>query len=200
MDTRISDPSCMRASAALSYYSSPTRPDFYRLEAYFVVQTGKPLTLKDVIAQTWTDAKWIDKMTSAKIYDDSGWSDQDEHVNLVPEHEYDENHEILELDSLADIIEQLEIDHECKAVFKPEHTVIYLVDNSETNTGPFTLIPTESESRDVIDHDEDAYAALLLTIDSDKKEWEAESKKNRQPMSQKQLESLFLRLQQGREG
>ena len=121
-------------------------------------------------------------------------------MNLVPEHEYDENHEILELDSLADIIEQLEIDHECKAVFKPEHTVIYLVDNSETNTGPFTLIPTESESRDVIDHDEDAYAALLLTIDSDKKEWEAESKKNRQPMSQKQLESLFLRLQQGREG
>lgn len=164
------------------------------------MQTGKPLTLKDVIAQTWTDAKWIDKMTSAKIYDDSGWTKQDEHVNLVPEHEYDENDEILELDSLADIIEQLEIKRECKAVFKPEHTVNYLADNSETNTGPFTLILTESESRDVIDQDEDAYAALLLAIDADKKKWEAESKKNLQPMSQGQLEALFLRLQQGREG
>lgn len=201
MDTHISDPPCKRARVALSYYSSPERPDFYRLEACFVVQTGKPLTLRDVIAQTWTDAKWIDEKTSAKIYDDSGWSNQDEHVNLVPEHEYDGNDEILELDSLADIIEQLEIKHECKAVFKPEHTVIYLVDNSETNTGPFSLVPTESERRDVIDHDKGAYAAaLMFAIDADKKEWEAESKKIRQPMSQEQLEALFLQLQQARGG
>jgi hypothetical protein len=37
-----------------------------------------------------------------RIYDDSRWSDQDEHANLVPEHEYHENDEIYELDSLAD--------------------------------------------------------------------------------------------------
>jgi len=121
-------------------------------------------------------------------------------VNLVPEHEYDENDEILELDSLADIIEQLEIKHECKAVFKPEHTVIYLADNGGTNTGPFSLVPTESERRDVIDHDKDTYAALMLAIDADKKEWEAESKTNRQPMSREELQALVLRLQQGRDG
>ena len=36
-----------------------------------------------------------------KIYDDPGWLNQDDHVKLVPEHEYDENDEILKLDSLA---------------------------------------------------------------------------------------------------
>ena len=164
------------------------------------MQIGKPLTLGDVIAQTWTDDKWINKMTSTKIHDDSGWSNQDERVNMVPEHEYDENDEILELDLLAGIIEQLEIKHECKVVFKPEHTVIYLADDSETDTGPFPLVPTESERRDVIDHDKDAYAALMLAIDADKKEWEAESKKSRQPMSQELLKTLFLQLQQAREG
>jgi hypothetical protein len=173
LDTLISDPPCMRARVALSYYSTPERTDFYRLEARFVVQTGKPLTLRDVTAETWTDAKWIDKMTSAKIYDDSGWSHQDEHWNLIPEHQYDGNDEILELASLADIIRQLEIKHECKAVFKPEHTVISLENNGETDSGPFPLVPTESERRDVIAHDKDAYAALMVGIEADKKEWEA---------------------------
>ena len=64
------------------------------------MQTGKPLPLRHVVAETWTDAKWINKMASVKIDDDSGWSDQDEHVNLVPE--YDEIDRILELHSLAD--------------------------------------------------------------------------------------------------
>ena len=58
------------------------------------MQTGKPLTLRDVIAQIWIDDKWINKITSAKIYDDIGLTRQDEHVNLVPEHEYDQNNEI----------------------------------------------------------------------------------------------------------
>ena len=75
------------------------------------MQTGKPLTLRDVIAQIWIDDKWINKITSAKIYDDIGLTRQDEHVNLVPEHEYDQNNEILELDSLDDIVARSEIKH-----------------------------------------------------------------------------------------
>jgi hypothetical protein len=72
LDTHISDPPCMWVQVALSYYSSPERYDFFRLEACFVVQTGKPMTLRDVIAETWTDAKWIDQTKSVKIYDDCG--------------------------------------------------------------------------------------------------------------------------------
>ena len=173
LNTYISDPPCMRARVALSYFSSPERTDFYRLQACFVVQTGKPMTLRDVTANTWTDAKRIDQMTSAKIYNDYGWSNQDEVCNPEPEPEYDENDEILELPSLADIIRRLEIKHDCKAVFKPEHTVITLDNNGETNSGPFSLVPTDAERHDVVAHDGDAYAALMVAIDTDKKEWEA---------------------------
>jgi len=169
MDTHISDPPCMCARVALSFYSVPERVDFYRLEACFLVQTGKSLTLRDVIAETWTDARWIDKMLSAKIYDDYGWSHQDEHVNLDPEHQYDENDEILELASLADIVRQLEIKHECKAVFKPEHTVIKL----DSNVGPCPLVPSEKERHDVVAHDKDAYVSLMTALEADRIEWEA---------------------------
>jgi hypothetical protein len=189
LNTYISDPPCIRARVALSYYSTPERTDCYRLQACFVVQTGKPLTLRDVIAETWTDAKWIDQMTSAKIYNDYGWSNQDEVCNPEPEPEYDENDEILERASLADIIERLEIKHDCKAVFKPEHTVITLDNNGETSSGPFSLVPTEAERQDVVAHDKDAYAALMVAIDADKKEWEAAWK--RMPkMTLKDLEAL----------
>jgi hypothetical protein len=70
LDTYICDPPCMRAHIALSYFSSPERLDCYRLEASFIVQTDKPLTLRDVLAETWTDDVWINKMKSVKIYDD----------------------------------------------------------------------------------------------------------------------------------
>lgn len=173
LDTHISYPPCMRARIALSCYSSPERPDFYRLQACFVVQTDKPLISRDVIVETWTDSIWTNDMKDVKIYDDSGWSNQDEHVNLVLEHEYDENDEILELDSLANIIAELEIKHDCRAVFKPEHTVIYLDNNGNTHTGPFSLVPTEFDRRDVVDHDKEAYAALMVATAADIEEWEA---------------------------
>jgi hypothetical protein len=188
LNTYISDPPCMRARVALSYYSSPERTDFYRLQACFVVQTGKPLTLRDVIARTWTDAKWINEMTSTKIYGDCGWSHQDEHWNLEPEHEYDENDEILELASLTKIITRLEIKHGCQLVCKPENTIIKL-DSPETNSGPSPLVPTETEMHAVVAHDKDAYAALMVGMEADRKEWEAAWK--RMPkMTLEDLQSL----------
>ncbi|GAB7323675.1 hypothetical protein MBLNU13_g07152t1 [Cladosporium sp. NU13] len=78
---------------------------------------------------------------------------------LCKQHEYDENDEILELHSLADIIAEWEIKHECRAVFKPDHTVIYLDNNGETSTGHFSLVPTKSDRRDVVDHDNDIFSA-----------------------------------------
>jgi len=190
MDTQISDPPCMRAQVALSYYFSPENHDLYRLEACFVVQTGKPLTLRDTIAETWTDAKWISKMTSVKIYDYSGWSNQDNHWGLEPEHERDENDEILELASLADIITRLEIVHGRKLVVKREQTVIMLDHDRATDFGAFPLVPTEADRHDVVAHDKNAYAALIATIEADEKEREA-AWRSRPPMSLEELEALL---------
>ena len=91
-------------------------------------------------------------------------------MNLV--HENDEIDQIFELDSLAGIIAQLEIDYEDKAALKPEHTVVYLDKNGETDSGPFSVVPNESKRRDVVDHDKDAHAALIIAIETDRKEWE----------------------------
>ena len=168
LDTYISDPPCMRADTALSYFSSPKRLDCYRLEASFVVQTGKPLTLRDVLAETWTDDRWTNKTKSVKIYDDYDFSYQDEHWNLEPEHQCDErdkNDEILALASLAEVIRRLKVKHGCEFVFKPEHTVIRLDSNVDTELGPFPLVPTEVERQDVVAHDENAYAALMTAIE-----------------------------------
>lgn len=109
-------------------------------------------------------------MASVKIDGESGWSDQDEHVNLVPE--YDANDQIFELDPLAGIIARLEMDYEEKAALKPEHSVVDLDKNGETDSGPFSVLPNEPERRDVVDHDKDAHAALIIAIEADRKEWE----------------------------
>ncbi|GAB7323676.1 hypothetical protein MBLNU13_g07152t2 [Cladosporium sp. NU13] len=86
---------------------------------------------------------------------------------LCKQHEYDENDEILELHSLADIIAEWEIKHECRAVFKPDHTVIYLDNNGETSTGHFSLVPTKSDRRDVVDHDNDIHKQLRENVKQD---------------------------------
>lgn len=172
LDTYISDPPCMRAEVALTYYSDPERYDLFRLEACFVVQTGKPMTLRNVFAETWTDAKWADQMTSAKIYDGSGRSNEDDDWNFEPAHEYHERDKFPELATLADIITSLEIKYGCKLVFEPKSTIIELESNPETNFAAFPLVPTEFEWRDVVAHDKDAYAALMLAVEADEKRWE----------------------------
>jgi hypothetical protein len=93
-----------------TYISSTPKPDFHRLETRFVVQTGKALTLRDVVAETWLIVAWFGGRATVKVYDQDGQSGQDEqcHPDPKPEQQDDED-QVLEPTSLADIIRQLEL-------------------------------------------------------------------------------------------
>jgi hypothetical protein len=201
LDTYISDPPCMCAQVTFKYFACPPQPGFHRLETRFAVQTDKPLTIRDVIAETWSNVPWADRKATMKIYDVDGYPDQDEQCHPHPEPEQrdddEDEEEVLGPASLADIIQQLEAGHGGKVVFDPKSSVVRLDKQGDSYFGPFPIVPTEAEWHGVVDHDKDAYDALAVAIEADKKEREAEWRKRHPPMSREQLEALFRRIRQG---
>lgn len=191
LDTYISDPPCMRAQVSSKYFAYPPRPDFHQLETCFAVQTGQALTFRDVVAETWINVTWAKRKATVYIYDEDGGSDQDEQHYPEPDQEYDDENEVIESASLADIIQQLEAEHECKVVFDPSRSVVWLDGHHHYHFGPFPVVPTEIERHGVVAHDKDAYAALMAVIEVEKKEWEAAWKKRHLPVDQGQLASLL---------
>jgi hypothetical protein len=175
LDTHVSDPPCMRAQVAFSYLAYPPRPGFHQLETCFAVQTGDALTMRDVVAETWVNVAWAKRKATVYIYDEDGSYDQDEQYHPDPDQEYDDDgdHEALQHTSLANIIQQLEAEHECKVVFDPSRSVVRLDSHHHYHFGPFPVVPTETERQDVVVHDKDAYAALMAVIEAEKKEREA---------------------------
>jgi len=190
LDTYVSDPPCTRAHVAFKYLSRPPKPDFHRLETYVVVQTGGPLTLRDVIAETWFNVAWVNRKATVIIYDEEGLPDQDEHFYSDPELDDEDEDEVPEPASLADIIHQLEAKSECKVISDPESSVVKLDSHDHEHFGPFPVVPTGIERDAVVSHDKEAYALLMAAIEVEKKEQEAERKKRNPPMAQSQLDSL----------
>ena len=125
------------------------------------------------------------------IYDEDGHSDQDEQYHAELDQEYDDEHEAVESDSLADIIEQLEAEHECKVIFDHSRSVVRLDSHHHYHFGPFPVVPTEIERHNVVTHDKDAHAALMAAIEIEKKEWEAEWRERLPPISREARGALL---------